>query len=177
MGRTLPVPLQCPPANGGKIKPVTLNCVQNKVKIFKNCWKNQLMVTVYVIPLRKIVTKLLFSTYFFVLGVKSLVVNPFLKSRKNKLFTQWLYEIYADISKVPSKYFKTKLVSPSWIDESYYIQRNDPQKWLSNSYQLSVNSTIFLRHRLLKKQFMTINTLIYKCAQVNAQRETDYLSE
>lgn len=24
---------------------------------------------------------------------------------------------------------------------------------------------------------MTINTLIYKCAQVNAQRETDYLSE
>lgn len=150
---------------------------KTKLKFSRIVKKNQLMVTVYVIPLRKIVTKLLFSTYFFVLGVKSLVVNPFLKSRKNKLFTQWLYEIYADISKVPSKYFKTKLVSPSWIDESYYIQRNDPQKWLSNSYQLSVNSTIFLRHRLLKKQFMTINTLIYKCAQVNAQRETDYLSE
>lgn len=84
---------------------------------------------------------------------------------------------YQRFSEVPSKYFKTKLVSPSCIDEFYYIQRNDPQQWLSNSYQLSVNGTIFLRHRLLKKQFMTINTLIYKCAQVNAQRETDYLSE
>lgn len=56
------------------------------------------MVTVYVIHLRKIVTKLLFSTYFFVLGVKSLVFNPFLKSKKNKLFTHWLYEINAGIS-------------------------------------------------------------------------------
>lgn len=84
---------------------------------------------------------------------------------------------YADISNVPSKCFKTKLVSPSYKIESYYIQINDPQQWLSNSYQLSVNCAIFLRHRLLKKQFMTINTLIYKCAQVNAQRETDYLSE
>lgn len=52
----------------------------------------------YLIPLRKIVTKLLFSTYFFVLGVKSLVVNPFLESKKNKMFTQWLYEINAGIA-------------------------------------------------------------------------------
>lgn len=138
------------------------------------------MVTVYVIPLRKIVTKLLFSTYFFVLGVKSLVVNPVLKSKKNKLFTHWLYEINAGISdfqKFPPNILKRN-------QYHHHVQMNlitFKEMTPNNGYQILTSCPLtvpfFSDFVSLKKQFMTINTLIYKCAQVNAQRETDYLSE